>query len=184
MPSSVLNTNLMEESLINFPRKLNSDGSLGWESAILPFDYTYNMLKPHNCINATTGLGVTLEPLGNSRKNRNRGDGGGGRGHGISRGIEERSFRKSWGQVVKRGISRGDQGKFVSNFHGSWFHNLKFPRGATQFCGISKREDLFFFRDFQWRSNKPKNPGGFFQKVIFSTTVFSGIAHFTSVKLY
>ena len=92
MLPAALNTNLtiMEGSLINFPRKQYSDGSLGWESALLPFDYTYNMLKPHNCINATTVLGVTLGPLGNSRKNRSRGDGGGSQGHGIFRGIEER----------------------------------------------------------------------------------------------
>ena len=38
----------------------------------------------------------------------------------------------------------GDQEKIMWNFQGGpWFKTLKFPRGVTQFCGVSRGEALF-----------------------------------------
>ena len=53
------------------------------------------------------------------------------RGHGISSGIEERACGNSRRQLKKK-----------SNFHVSWFFNLKFPSGDTQFRRISSNESL------------------------------------------
>ena len=47
------------------------------------------------------------------------------------------------GVNLKNGISRADQEKIMWKFHRYWFLTLKFPRGVTQFCRISRGESLF-----------------------------------------
>ena len=67
-------------------------------------------------------------------------------------GAEDTEFPgvlKNWnveipGVNTKRsGISKGDQEKIIWNFHGSWFLVSEIPIRVTQFCGISRGEDLF-----------------------------------------
>ena len=50
------------------------------------------------------------------------------------------------------------------NFRGSWFLNLKFTRGVTKFCRISRAESLFSleYLGIKWQT---KNSKGVFRKV-------------------
>ena len=40
-------------------------------------------------------------------------------------------------------FSGHDQKKIMWNFQGSWFEDLKFLKGVTQLCGVSRGEALF-----------------------------------------
>ena len=168
MPPSALNTNLtiMEGSLINFPRKQYLDGSLGWESALLPFDYTYSMLKPHNCINATTVLGVTLGPLVIPEKQG-----------GWRRESRTWNFQRYWRKIMwkilgsssKKRNFQGWSRKIRFEFPWVLVSQLKISKGGNTVLWNFQAWRLVFFRDFQRWSNKPKNRRVFFQKVMFST---------------
>ena len=75
-------------------------------------------------------------------------------------------------------ISRCNQEKIIWNFSVSCFLALKFIRGVTQFCGISKGEALFCL-ELPRVSDKSIKIPGFFSKVFVHNSIcldFSRIA--------
>ena len=93
-----------------------------------------------------------------------------GWGHGISRDIEERTW-KFQGSIKKEVELPGMHKKISCNLHGSWFLTLKFLRGFRQFRRISRGKSLFSlkFLTVKWQIQKFQ---GSFQKSIFSTSLF------------
>ena len=69
-----------------------------------------------------------------------RGGGGGSRVFGISRGTEEIAIGILRGELKTmwnfQGFSRKNHVEFP--VQGSWYYALKFVRGVTQFCGVSR----------------------------------------------
>ena len=81
------------------------------------------------------------------------------------RGIKEKACWNSTGQLKNTWNFQQWLKKIMWNFHRSWFFFLKFPRGATQLCGISKGEVFAFSKISKGKVTNPKIPGSFFKKV-------------------
>ena len=66
------------------------------------------------------------------------------------------------------------------NFQRSWFYVLKFPRGVTQFCGVSRGWNFVLSRIPMDKVKNIKIPWGFSKKFPPLAWFFSGIAlHFS-----
>ena len=95
------------------------------------------------CISPYSRCNFTLDFFSNGLLQKKSKHGSGDWAHGISRGIEGRADKNSRSQFLKSWISGGFKGKLMWNFHGSWFLTLEYPKGVTQFYGISRGENLF-----------------------------------------